>query len=92
MTNPEFNSTILNFKQEFDGAQPELSTAEKMESTYLFKSGIQDVFLNHIDKVKKLPGSVDFYPWDFSQLRLRTILDSGVQLDFDVKSFDSQIP
>jgi len=78
------------FTQEFGGTQPELTEAEKMEAAVLFKSGVQDVFLKHIDRVKRLNGEVALYPYDYAELRLRAELDDGTRLDFDAKSFDTE--
>ena len=80
----------LDFTQEFDGAQPELTSAEKLEAADLFKGGVQDVFLKHIDRVSRLNGKVALYPYDYSQLGLRATLDDGTRLNFEVKSFDTE--
>lgn len=90
MRGPETTPRVLDFTQDFDGTQPELTEAQKLEAAALFKSGIQDVFLKHIDRVKRLNGEVALYPYDYSELRLRAMLDDGTRLDFDVKSFDTE--
>jgi len=79
-----------NFMQEFDGNQPVLSEAEKMEAAYLFKSGMEDVFLANIDLVKRLDGETFLYPYDFSQLKLIYNLGNNLRLNFTVKSFDTE--
>ncbi|HEY5442702.1 MAG TPA: hypothetical protein VIJ68_04135 [Candidatus Saccharimonadales bacterium] len=80
----------LDFTQEFDGSQPELTSAEKLEAATLFKSGVQDVFLKHIDRVERLDGEVALYPYDYSALSLSTVLEDGTRLSFTAKSFDTE--
>lgn len=90
MSSPETTPKVLDFTQDFDGTQPELTEAQKLEAAALFKSGVQDVFLKHIERVKRQNGVVALYPYDYSEIRLRTLLDDGTRLDFDVKSFDTE--
>ena len=89
-TSHEATPKALDFTQEFDGSQPELTSAEKIEAAALFKSGMQDVFLKHIDRVRRLNGEIALYPYDYSELPLRLILDDGTRLNFTAKSFDTE--
>ena len=86
----ETTPKALDFTQVFDGTQPELTSAEKMEAAASFKSGMQDAFLKHIDRVKRLNGEVALYSYDYSELRLRTVLEDGTRLGFSAKSFDTE--
>lgn len=79
----------LDFVQVFDGTQPELSEAEKLEAATAFKSTVHDLFLANIERTRRLNGEVALYPCDYSQLDLTAQQEDGSRLGVDAKSFDT---
>ncbi len=79
----------MDFVQVFDGTQPELDDAERLEAASAFKSTVQDLFLTNIERTSRLNGKVALYPCDYSHLDLTIPQEDGSRLGVDAKSFDT---